>query len=242
VESLVVVCGMGEVGRPLFNILSKTYSCVPVDVAPVAASGMCSVLHVCYPFQIPRFPEITKAYADKYAPELIIINSTVTPGTTEAVQNLCGRPVAYSPVRGKHVKMEADMLKYRKFVASTDGHWSEMARRHFELAGFKTAVSPSPGLLEASKLVETTWLGILVGWAQDIERIAKQYGGTYEDVNEFINEIDFLPSNVFPGVIGGHCVMPNIEILRKVVSSDFLEAVVKSNEAKKKESSLHAKA
>jgi hypothetical protein len=110
------------------------------------------------------------------------------------------------------------------------------------LAGFKAAVSPSPGLLEASKLVETTWLGILVGWAQDIERIAKQYGGTYEDVNEFMNEIDFLPSNVFPGVIGGHCVMPNIEILRKVVSSDFLEAVVKSNEAKKKESSLHAKA
>jgi len=35
-------------------------------------------------------------------------------------------------------------------------------------------------------------------------------------------------------VIGGHCVMPNIAILRQHLQSDFLEAVVNSNQAKTK--------
>jgi hypothetical protein len=36
----------------------------------------------------------------------------------------------------------------------------------------------------------------------------------------------------FPGVIGGHCVMPNIEILRKFTKSDLLDAIRASNELK----------
>ena len=51
---------------------------------------------------------------------------------------------------------------------------------------------------ELSKLVETTWLGVLIGWAQEIERMAAASGGSYEEVNEFIKEISFLPSSV-PG-------------------------------------------
>jgi hypothetical protein len=54
-------------------------------------------------------------------------------------------------------------------------------------------------------------------------------------VNEFIKEISYLPTNVFPGHIGGHCVMPNIAILRRGFNSKFLDAVVESNEAKEKD-------
>jgi hypothetical protein len=36
----------------------------------------------------------------------------------------------------------------------------------------------------------------------------------------------------FPGIIGGHCVMPNIEILRKFDESVILEAIRASNELK----------
>jgi hypothetical protein len=36
----------------------------------------------------------------------------------------------------------------------------------------------------------------------------------------------------FPGIIGGHCVMPNIEILRKFDESVILEAIDTSNRMK----------
>jgi UDP-N-acetyl-D-mannosaminuronate dehydrogenase len=84
---------------------------------------------------------------------------------------------------------------------------------------------------ELAKLLETTWLGVLVGWAQEAERIAESHGVTYDEVNAYVEEIDFLPK-VFPGFIGGHCVMPNIAILRSYLQSDFLDLIVKGNDLK----------
>ena len=40
------------------------------------------------------------------------------------------------------------------------------------------------------------------------------------------------PTKFFPGVIGGHCVMPNIEILKEVDDTPLLQAVRSSNDAK----------
>jgi hypothetical protein len=71
--------------------------------------------------------------------------------------------------------------------------------------------------------------------------MAARYGASYEEVNEFIKEISFLPSHVFPGRIGGHCVMSNIAILRANTSSKLLDAIVESNEVKEKELQALAK-
>ncbi|TAM82213.1 MAG: hypothetical protein EPN47_09725 [Acidobacteria bacterium] len=240
-NGLVVVVGMGEVGRPLSRILSRSFECANIDILPVDIEKPCSILHICYPFQIPDFVKTTADYISKYQPSLAIINSTVAPGTTRKVQEAVGdQQLAYSPVRGKHVRMEADMLRYKKFVGACRRDALEMALDHFAQAGFKTAPFCTPELAEISKLLETTYLGILIGWAQDVERIASGYGGTFEDVNAFVEEIDFLPSWTFPGVIGGHCVMPNIAILRSLLESDFLDAVVKSNAAKEREILVNA--
>ena len=228
----VVVLGLGEVGKPLFSILSQQYPCIAIDIQPVELEQPCSVMHVCYPFQIPDFVNVTVGYIRKYRPALTIINSTIAPGTTRAIAEASATPVAYSPVRGKHVKMEKDMLFYKKFVGADDPEVATKAEHHFAGAGFKTGRFKNSVTGELSKLLETTWLGILVGWAQEVERIGGRYGATYDDLNAFINEIEFLPHHIFPGVIGGHCVMPNIAILRQQLRSDFLEAVIKSNEIK----------
>lgn len=232
----VIVAGMGEVGRPLFHILSRAHSCIAVDIDPVEVNGPCSVLHICYPFQIPGFLEVTKRYVEKYRPEITIVNSTVAPGTTRKLYNLVQRPVVFSPVRGKHAKMESDMLGYRKFVGGVTAESTKKAADHFAQAGFQTDSFRTPEIAELSKLVETTWLGVLVGWAQEVERMAAQQGATYEEINAFIQEIDFLPSHVFPGQIGGHCVLPNIEILQSQYRSELLEAVTHSNQIKCEES------
>src|ERR1035438_9321056 len=54
-EALVVVAGLGEVGRPLMNILSRTFTCTGIDMDPVTIECEVSVLHICYPFQIDGF-------------------------------------------------------------------------------------------------------------------------------------------------------------------------------------------
>jgi UDP-N-acetyl-D-mannosaminuronate dehydrogenase len=234
-EETVIVLGLGEVGRPLLNILNRSYNCLGIDVKPVDADAPCSVLHICYPFEIRDFVGTTAGYVGKYRPGLTMIHSTIAVGTTRQVQERVDSPVVFSPVRGKHTKMEQEMLHYQKFVAGLNPEATQQASQHLSGAGFKVATFPSPEAGELSKLLETTWLGMLVGWAQDIERMAAQCGASYEDVNAFVTEIAYLPKNVFPGHIGGHCVMPNIAILRRTFSSKFLEAVVQSNEAKEKE-------
>ncbi len=231
-DGLVIVAGMGEVGKALHAILARTYTCVGIDLEPVSVNQPCKVLHICYPYQTKDFIGESVSYIAKYRPVLTIVNSTVIPGTTRKLQEASQATLAYSPVRGKHARMEEDLLRYKKFVAGCDPHAAEEAARHFAGVGFKTAVFRTPEIAELSKLLETTWLGILVGWAQEVERFAACYGATYEEMNTFIEEVDFIPSHVFPGHIGGHCVIPNIELLRTRFRSRFLNAVVESNQRK----------
>jgi UDP-N-acetyl-D-mannosaminuronate dehydrogenase len=238
-DSVVIVVGQGEIGKPLQKLLSRAYNCIGVDVEPVEVALPCSTMHICYPYQIPDFVDTTVAYICKYRPELTIINSTVVPGTTRRVYEESGATLAYSPARGKHVRMEEDLLRYKKFVAGIDDISSMRAMEHFAAAGFRTERFRTPEIGELAKLVETTWLGILIGWAQEVERFGESYGASFEEVNAFIQEVDFLPSHIFPGWIGGHCVMPNIELLQESMQSQFLDAVVRSN-AKKEQTLLNS--
>ncbi len=57
-----IVAGLGEVGKPLFQLLSPHMEVVGVDIAPVGPIDNVGVLHVCYPFQIPDFNGVTARY------------------------------------------------------------------------------------------------------------------------------------------------------------------------------------
>lgn len=230
----VVVVGLGEVGRPLFELLSRHYRVVGVDITPPSEPvGAVDVLHVCYPFEIKDFIGETRRYIELFRPKLTIINSTVAVGTTRAVANLTGTALAHSPVRGKHVRMLEEMQKYTKFVGGTDEATGRRAAEHFAGAGLKTSVLASPESTELAKLTETTYFGLMIAWAQEVERYCDQQGISYDEVVSIYDEIGFFPKvKYFPGVIGGHCVMPNIEILRKYHDSELLRMIQSSNRAK----------
>lgn len=230
----VLVLGLGEVGKPLMEILQGHFDVLGIDIDPVEFDGKCEVMHICFPFQLPDFVGQCAAYINKYKPAVTVINSTVSPGTTRVVAERTGSAVAYSPVRGKHIKMLQEMLHYVKFVGGIDEATSQRTVEHFQSAGMKTKALSSPEAVEFAKLTETTYFGLLIAWAQDIERSCDQLSVNYDEVVSFYEEIGYLPPVKFtPGIIGGHCVMPNIEILKKVFKSDFLDAIEKSNELKK---------
>jgi len=233
-ESSVVVVGLGEVGRPLRDLLSEQYNVVGVDIAPPNAEiAKVSVLHLCFPFEIPDFVGEAVRYIEKFQPEVAVVNSTVAVGTTRKIASRTSTPVVNSPVRGKHVRMLEEMRHYTKFVGTSDPAAGRLVAGHFAAVGMKTKVLTTPEATELAKLTETTYFGLMIAWAQEVERYCDQSGASYEEIISFYEEIAFFPrTKYFPGVIGGHCVMPNIEILRRFDDSQILNAIKSSNEAK----------
>ena len=229
----IIVAGLGEVGRPLFELISKTRDVIGVDIGPLEHIERAEVLHVCYPFQIKDFIGETARYIELFKPAVTVINSTVSIGTTRAIADRTGAAVVNSPVRGKHVRMLEELSLYTKFIGAMDPAAGELAARHFQSVGLKTKVLGSPEATELAKLTETTYFGLMIAWAQEVERFCDHAGQKYEDVVSFYDEIKFFPTvKYFPGIIGGHCVMPNIKILLQYADSAMLEAIQVSNEMK----------
>ena len=230
----VVVVGLGEIGKPLLEIIGKHYDAVGVDLAPpLEPIQQGAILHICYPFEIRDFVGETARYIEQFQPALTIINSTVGIGTTRAVAERTRSAVVHSPVRGKHIRMLDELYKYVKFVGALDNLAATQAVSHFESLGLKTKTLSSPEATELAKLTETTYFGLLIAWAQELERYCDRLGADYDEIVSFYEEIDFFPrARYTPGVIGGHCVMPNIDILRKFTSSAILEAIRESNDKK----------
>ena len=231
-----VVIGLGEVGRPLCDLIAQTGGeALGVDAAPVdlPAPGTVAVMHICFPFEIDDFVGEAARYVDRLRPELTVINSTVGVGTTRAVHERTGGRIVHSPVRGKHARMVEELTYYDKFIGPIDVHAAVLAKQHFEWLGMTTRVLSSPEASELAKLTETTYFGVLLAWAQEVERYCEAVGVDYDEVVAIYEQIGYLPPvKFFPGVIGGHCVMPNIEILKAIADTPLLEAVRWSNAQK----------
>ena len=233
-KNKIVVVGLGEVGKPLYELISKYHSVLGVDITPPSIPpASVDVLHICYPFQIRDFVGECARYIEMFKPRVTVINSTVAVGTTRKVAQRSGSAVTYSPVRGKHTRMLEELVKYRKFIGSLDPASGELAAKHFESLGMKTKTLSSPEAAELAKLTETTYFGLMIAWAQEVERYADQTGAKYDEIVSFYEEIAFFPPVKYTsGVIGGHCVMPNIELLRTMDDSQILNAIKASNSKK----------
>src|SRR5438309_4681620 len=227
----VVVVGLGEVGRPLFEIASRHHQTIGVDIEPVAKKFQeIDVMHICFPFQIKDFVGETTRRIEHFKPALTIIDSTVAVGTTRAVAERSGATVVNSPVRGKHIRMVEDLFHYTKFVGALDSAAAERAAAHFQSLGMKTRILSSPEATELAKLTETTYFGLMIAWAQEVERYCDHLGLNNDEVVSIYEEITFLlPVKYFPEIIGGHSVRPNIEILSQLGHSEFLHAIKWSN-------------
>ena len=235
-QSVTVVVGLGEVGRPLLEVLKRVHPVEGVDLPPRDVTGPVEFLHVCYPAEIKDFAVTTAGYVSRYRPEVVIIHSTVPVGTTRAVSELVPVPVVHSPVRGKHTRMVEELTHYVKFIGTDRLDVGQRVATHLEAAGIKTKMLSRPEATELAKLSETTYFGLLIAFAQDVDRMARAVGVSYDDVASFYHEIGYLPRfGFFPGIIGGHCVISNVALLKRRFQSELLDAIEWSNELRKAE-------
>ena len=81
----------------------------------------------------------------------------------------------------------------------------------------------------------------MIAWFQEVHRICKKFRVKEDEINHFFktneeNSKGKHPRPVFyPGVILGHCVIPNAKLLNQTYPSNFVKAILESNEKRKKE-------
>ena len=69
-----------------------------------------------------------------------------------------------------------------------------------------------------------------------MHRISRAFDAEFDEAVDFLEDIHKEDRPVmFPGVIGGHCLIPNTELLLKSYDSEFLRLILESNEKRKEE-------
>jgi len=252
VKPIVLVVGLGEVGRSLFELLreSEKFEVYGWDIDEKKMQGVqqgdlpkeVDVLHICYLCRNQEtFVKTTVAYMRLFRPELTIINSTIPPGTTEKIHTISGGHMVHSPVRGMHKSRES-MKRYllflTKYIGGVDEESARLACKHFEALGLKTKVLKSPVETELAKLFETTYRAWMIACFQEMHRTSRHFGADFDDVVDLLEDdhrVRFDRPIHFPAVIGGHCLIPNTELLLESYDSEFLRLILGSNEKRKEE-------
>lgn len=224
-----IVAGLGEIGMPILKLISRQSATVGYDTNPKLVNHRqlsryesleTEVLHVCIPFS--KFETNVRTLFKQFKPGLIVIHSTVPPGTTAKIQKRLPVPVIYSPTRGVHGRMLKDLRRYTKcFALERDAPRSRWAVSRFtklmERCNVRTERMSKPITLELAKIVvDTSYYGWLINYAQISKVIADRHGVDYDEMWKFSNEIHKYLGNrpkMFPGVIGGHCVLQNLELV-----------------------------
>jgi UDP-N-acetyl-D-mannosaminuronate dehydrogenase len=253
-KETVLVVGLGEIGRALFELLKEKDSFAvygfDLDKTKMRATGQdrsklpneVDTMHICLLCKIQdNFVATVASYARQFKPKLLIINSTVPPGTTKRVQQNCECLVAHSPTRGVHRSLEhmkRELKRWTKYVGGANAEATEAARKHFEKMGLKVKTLKSCTETELAKLFETTYRAWMIACFQEMHRIARSFEADFDDVVDFLEDthrVRFDRPIMFPGFIGGHCLIPNIELLLRSYDSEFLRLILKSNQKRKEE-------
>ena len=253
-KETVLVVGLGEIGRTLFELLKETesFTVYGLDLDEEKTRATCQdqsklpqkpdVMHICLPCKNQDgFVATVDRYAKQFEPKLLIINSTVPPGTTKKAQRVCTCLVAHSPARGVHKSpehMKWEMKRWTKYVGGADAKAAEAACKHFEKMGLKVKTLKGCAETELAKLFETTYRAWMIACFQEMHRISRTFEADFDDVVDFLEDTHRVRLDrpiMFPGFIGGHCLIPNTELLLHSYDSEFLRLILKSNQERKEE-------
>ncbi len=239
-----IILGMGEMGGTLFNLLvEKNFECIGIDVDVSKCKNYSKnsiiknpeFLHVCLPGELTEFENITSKWIDNLKDlKVVLIHSTVIPGTTKNIQKKSKVPILFSPVRGIHKRFLADIKKYTKFISSdielTDQSIKLDLKKRFHKIDWMSTTKTA----ELAKiLVDTTYYGWLINYAQITKMICEKEGVDFDEMWKFSDEIHENLGNrpkMYPGIIGGHCVIPNLNLIKY----ENVDLIKKINEMYKK--------
>lgn len=212
-------------------------------------------MHICFPYS-PAFMDVVQNYLKEAKAQIVIIHSTVPVGTTRELEKYyegTGVFFVHSPIRGKHPDLYHGLRNFVKCLGGTNKTVCDQVYNMFQSLGLRVRMYDKPETTELGKLLSTTTYGMHIAWVQEQERICRKFGLNFDEaVTEFTRQYNegykhfnihldeespYTRPLLYPGFIGGHCVMPNLDLLEKSwPNSIFVRCIRDSNETKRHES------
>lgn len=241
----VGILGVGEVGSSILPLVSAKHNALIRDIdKDTIGESKLDVLHVAIPYS-DKFEKIVISNIKRNDPDLTIIESTLPMGIAENIYKAIKKPLVHSPVRGFHTTMVKDLKKFVKFIGPADKISGKKAKDYYRSIGVNAQILNSTRETEMGKLLDTTYYAVCIAWHQEMERFCRKFNVDFDQAVTMFNKTynegykktkpHVIRPVLTPGFIGGHCLMPNIKLLKKNFKSDFLKVIEQSNLKKQKE-------
>lgn len=209
-----LVIGLGQIGSAVQSILG----CDGVD-KDLSDHQHYDVIHVAIPYT-EEFDRWMEEYIYRYTPDLIVVHSTVAPGTCEKFG------AVHSPARGRHPNLEPGIRTFTKFFG---GPKAKKAAQLFKEKGIPVATTEKSSTTEWMKLLDTEQYLINIQMEKlihqvcaennvDFDVVYTQANKTYNEGYEKLGEPQFKKYILkhMEGEVGGHCCLPNDRILNSI--------------------------
>ena len=223
--------------QSLIENVNELFLCLPT---PMKKSGECdlSIVRECL-----KNISIISTFLLK-DPILIIIKSTIPPGTTEKLnQEFSALNIAFNPEFLTEANAVEDYKNQNRIIVGADRPYSSRVKQIFAKAFPKVPIiKTSSTIAETIKYVTNTFLSMKVSYANEIYRLCEGLNIDYDKVIEYARYDDRLGNSHWsvPGPdgdfgFGGHCFPKDIAALQYVmetlgIDSTMLDATIKKNE------------
>jgi UDP-N-acetyl-D-mannosaminuronate dehydrogenase len=229
------ILGYGEVGKAIAQFYDMP---LIKDLDRDDGLEKCDYLHICIPYT-PDFVNIVFKELEMIKPKISIIHSSVAPGTTLALKTL-GFDIVHSPVMGVHPDIYKGIQTFVKYIGNDDRWDGIRVSNHFSDLGIKTHCVYPSRISELAKLLDTTYYGLCIAWHGEVQKICEKEKLPFDEIftlwntNYNVGYKELGKHNVIRPVlypppenkIGGHCVIPNAEILDNIYTSKAIDLIL----------------
>jgi len=120
------VLGYGEVGNAIAKFYKKPFI---KDLNRDDGLKGVEILHICISYN-KSFVDTVAKEIKKINPKLVIIHSTIAPGTTKKLIAKTGnKMIVHSPIRGMHPHLYSGIKTFVKFIGAENKKAGEMAKK-----------------------------------------------------------------------------------------------------------------
>lgn len=204
----VGILGFGEIGKAIYRLYSECDEIYVQDLkCHFGNPENLEVLNVCIPWS-DEFIENVSIAIEKLDPGLVIIHSTVKPGTTKQLYEKYGN-VVHSPVRGVHPNLVEGLKTFTKYIGADDATLSRKAYNHLFFGmklksivydyvkqtgdnsigdvHFERYYIPSIAT-ELAKILSTTYYGLCIAFHGEAKKLCDKYDVDFDLVMTGFNK------------------------------------------------------
>jgi len=237
------IIGVGEIGSAVSQLYTgDTYNVLLKDVEVDDSLELYDLeyIHICIPYT-ESFSQIVTDYIKEYSPKNVIIHSTVKVGTTaNLIQETGHSNIFHSPIRGVHPNLLEGLTTFSKYlgVEEVDDYALEVLNHLGSLNLDLLLVTPA-ATSEIAKLFSTSYYGLCIAWHGEMKVMCDKAGVDFglavtewtKSYNEGYTKLGMgnvcRPVLTPPTNIGGHCIIPNAELLKEQFDSACLDLILK---------------